>query len=499
MGDMNETQNNISGAPVAPAAPATQPPAAPATQPPAAPATQPLAAPATQPLAAPATAPADDGQKKREAEITKAILWCASLTAILTSVTLIVLLRVFGLLSLAGTVEFRGEQRSVASVQKLQQVWDALSQDFYEPVDEDRMIESAAAAMAESLGDIYTTYYTKEEMRRFSEHSAGVFVGIGVYVQPNDKGRLRITGFLDNSPALESGVLLDDEIVSVDGVDVREISDANRIIDMIKGEAGQSVTVGFFRPSEGKTIDISIERREIKTENILSRLLYIGEGGELVGVGKIDTDADGGAPGGVPIGYIYIRMFDSSAFEYFNRRLDELLEHDIAGLILDIRGNPGGDFDQTVKIADRLIGEGTIVYTEDRAEHRVYHKSDAICLGLPLRVLVDNDSASSSEILAGAVKDNGAGRLVGTTTFGKGLVQAVLVLSDKSGLKYTRARYFTPSGAMIHGIGIEPDILVEPDGMINLDIDGEAIPERDLQLEAALCDIEKVIDKAKYE
>ena len=441
--------------------------------------------------------PADRLIDKPADKLTGVILWSAFLTAVFTSVVVIVLLRFFGLLSLSGAVDFRGSQRSVASVQKLQQVWDALNKDFYKPVDGDRMIEYAAAGMVNSLGDIYSTYYTRDEMKSFSEHSSGIFHGIGVYVLQGGNGRLRITGFLENSPALEAGVQLDDEITSVDGVDVSGVTDSSIIIEMIKGEVGTVVTVGFYRPSDALIYEFPIERREIKTDNIFSNLLYAGggAGGASGGSGAVDADA-------APVGYIYIKMFDSAASEYFNRHLDKLLESGIVALIIDLRGNTGGDFEETVKIADRLMGEGIIVYTEDRAGEREYRESDAVALDLPLRILIDGDSASASEILAGAVKDSGAGRLLGVKTFGKGLVQAVIRLNDGSGLKYTRSRYFTPSGLSIDGIGIEPDVLIEPAGRGGSGMAADSPQNDDVMLNAALSDIEElhfIVDKVLYE
>jgi len=473
---------------------------------------------------------------KSDNTVMKIILWCASLTAIITSVTLIALLRVFGLFSMPGTVDFRGGgQYSVASVQKLQEVWNALNQDFYLPVDEQKMLEYAAAAMADSLDDVYTTYYTKEEMRQFTERSSGIFHGIGVYVQQGVNGRLRITGFLENSPAFEAGVEIDDEVVSVDGINVDGITDSARVINMIKGEAGVIVSIGFYRPSEFKMRVIDIERRVIKTENIFSAMVYAGGDGAggYLSAGEYEELIAANEPGGIdaagdliPVGIIDIRTFDSSAYEYFCRHLDGLLESGARALVIDLRGNPGGDYEQTVKIADRLLGEGVIVYTEDRSGKRDYRRSDARSLDMPIRVLVNGDSCSASEVLAGALKDHGAALLVGEKTFGKGLVQAVLELSDGSGLKYTRSRYFTPSGVCIDGVGIEPDIfvsalplpgggddIVSPDGAeTEEDAAGDAAetpPEDaeafeslvfiDIQLKAALDDIvkafEKVIDK----
>ena len=453
------------------------------------------------------------GIKTADEKITKAILWSALISAVFTSLVLLALLRVFGLLSLSGSVDFRGAQRSVASVRKLQQVWNALSDDFYLPVNGDRMIEFAAAGMVNSLGDVYSAYYTGEEMKRFTEHSSGIFHGIGVYVTQGESGRLRITGFLENSPALEAGVQVDDEIISVDGADVRDIKDSNTVIEMIKGEAGVVVTVGFYRPSDALTYEFPIERREIKTDNIFSGILFAGGGadgnggetaasgdaGETVSSGASAEEGATAADTAIPVGYIYIKMFDGAASEYFNRHLDKLLESGIEALIIDLRGNPGGDFEETVKIADRLIGEGVIVYTEDRAGRREYRNSDPEALGLPIRILVDGDSASASEILAGALKDSGAGRLIGSKTFGKGLVQTVMRLSDGSGLKYTRSRYFTPSGMSIDSVGIEPDIYIEQTGAGGSGLLQNNPRSNDIVLDAALSDIEFVIDKAKYE
>jgi len=409
-------------------------------------------------------------------EISRAVLWSSALTAFFTAVALIAVMYFFGLLSFSDAIRFRGGGHSVASVQKLQQVWDSLSGDFYEPVDEDKMIEYAAAAMANSVGDVYTAYYTKDEMRRFTAHSAGVFYGVGVYVAPGDNGRLRVTSVFEGSPALEAGVRADDEIVSVNGVPVEEIADNDAVVSMIKGEAGTSVAIGFYRPSEDRVLELVIERREIKADNIFSRVI------------------DAGGEGGFPIGYIYIAMFDGSAFEFFTRHLDKLLESGVSALIIDLRGNVGGDFEQTVKIAGRMIGSGMIVYTEDRNGKREYREANDTAPGLPLRVLINGNSASASEILAGAIKDNGAGALVGVRTFGKGLVQAVLTLKDGAGLKYTRSRYFTPSGVCIQGSGIEPDIRVElPDRYKSASV-AEIPPYDDAQLAAAIEDIEKTVN-----
>ena len=388
------------------------------------------------------------------------------LTALITACTLIVLLSYFGLLSFANTVEFSNGRHDPKSVEKLQQVWNAISQDFYQPVDEDKMLEDAAAAIAASVDDVYTTYFSKKEMEAFSERTSGSFQGIGVFVSVEENGRLIIRSMTEDSPAREAGVMVDDEIVSVAGVNVEEIGDEDKIISLIKGEENTKVAIGFFRPHANEVIELEITRRKIKTENILSKI--------------IDND----------IGYIQILMFDNEAEDYFEQHLNKLIDSDVKGLIIDLRDNPGGNYEETTKIVDRLIGEGVIVYTEDRNGKREYKNSDAKKIDLPLRVLVNGDSASASEILAGALKDHQAGMLIGTRTFGKGLVQVVQQLRDGSGLKYTRARYFTPNGVCIQGEGIEPDFVVEMPEEYKTWTIADIPMEQDLQLQAALSSFE---------
>ncbi|MDR1062308.1 MAG: S41 family peptidase [Clostridiales bacterium] len=388
-----------------------------------------------------------------------------ALTALLTALAVVALLRFFGALSFSDAVFFAGGAHSPASVSKLQEVWDYISLDYYEQPDEDRMLESAAAAVAASVGDPYTVYYTKEEMQSFNERSAGAFYGIGVSVAPAPSGRLAVVEVADGSPAQEAGVLPGDEIVSVDGRGVEEIGDEQTVVALIKGEKGAHVRVGFYRPADDAVLEFDMSRYEVRTQNIASKIL------------------DGG------IGYIRIAMFDNSAGQYFGENLSGLLEGGIGGLIIDLRDNPGGSYDGTVEITDRLIGEGVIVYTEDRNGEREYRRSGAGSLDMPLALLINSNSASASEIMAGAVKAHGAGALVGQRTFGKGLVQSVVTLEDGSGLKYTRSRYFTPDGVCIQGEGIEPDIAVPlPDDYAGMAADD--IPEGgDAQLRAAIDEV----------
>jgi carboxyl-terminal processing protease len=322
------------------------------------------------------------------------------------------------------------------NVVKFNRVMDILKKDFYQKVDANKMLEGAIYGLAESLGDPYTVYFDKKQMEAFLEKSRGSYVGIGVTVNVDDDGLLTVIEPAKGSPAMEAGILQGDKIVKVDGKDVTSVSDENMIISMIKGKENTRVNITVYRPSEDRYVQFNIKRKRIRASNIKSEILSGN------------------------IGYIKIAMFDSEIARYFRNDLSNMLKNGIEGLIIDLRDNPGGSFEQVVEIADSLLPAGTIVYTEDRDGRKEYRYSDKAYVDLPLAILINSNSASASEILAGSVRDHGRGILVGTRTFGKGLVQELKLLGDGSGLKVTISRYFTPSGTCIHGTGIEPDIEV---------------------------------------
>jgi len=322
------------------------------------------------------------------------------------------------------------------NVVKFNRVMGILKKDFYQKVDVNKMLEGAIYGLAESLGDPYTVYFDKKQMEAFLEKSRGSYVGIGVTVNVDDDGLLTVIEPAKGSPAMEAGILQGDKIVKVDGKDVTSVSDENMIISMIKGKENTHVNITVYRPSEDRYVQFNIKRKRIRASNIKSEILSGN------------------------IGYIKIAMFDSEIARYFRNDLSNMLKNGIEGLIIDLRDNPGGSFEQVVEIADSLLPAGTIVYTEDRDGRKEYRYSDKAYVDLPLAILINSNSASASEILAGSVRDHGRGILVGTRTFGKGLVQELKLLGDGSGLKVTISRYFTPSGTCIHGTGIEPDIEV---------------------------------------
>jgi carboxyl-terminal processing protease len=294
------------------------------------------------------------------------------------------------------------------------------------------------------------------------EKSEGSYVGIGISVNIDSDGLLTIIEPFEGSPAKSAGMKQGDRIIKVDGKDVTAIRDSNMIISMIKGQENTKVVLTILRATEDKALTLTVTRKRIKVSNIKSEVLQDN------------------------IGYIKLNMFDSDIYSYFNNDLKKLQAKGIKGLIIDLRDNPGGSYEQVVDIANRILPEGLIVYTEDRNKVKKEKLSDKTELGLPLVILVNGNSASASEILAGAVKDNKKGTLVGTKTFGKGLVQELKMLPDGSGIKVTISRYFTPSGVCIQGIGIKPDIEVDmPDELRNVPV-SQIAREKDIQLKTAI-------------
>ncbi len=359
-------------------------------------------------------------------------------------------------------ISFDAETVNYENVVKFNQVRSILKKDYYQSVDENKLIEGAIYGLAESLQDPYTVYFNKEQMQTFLEKSEGSYVGIGVTVNVDDNGLLTVIEPYEGSPAKEAGMQQGDKIVKVDGKDVTSISDENMIISMIKGKENTAVKLTVYRPEEDRYVQFEIKRKRIKASNIKSEIL------------------------GGNIGYIKIVMFDSEIGKYFKNDLNKMLKKGIDGLIIDLRDNPGGSYEQVVEIADSLLAEGTIVYTEDRSGKREYKNSNRASIDLPLAILINENSASASEILAGSVKDHKRGTLIGKRTFGKGLVQELKLLEDGSGLKVTISRYYTPSGVCIHGTGVKPDIEVGPfEEYRNLPV--SQIPrDRDIQLQSAM-------------
>ncbi len=328
------------------------------------------------------------------------------------------------------------------STSKLEILQDTIEQYYLNEVDEETLEEGMYAGLLEALDDPYSVYYTAQELQQIYEKTQGVYYGIGAYIGIDiTTGYPYISRVIDDTPAAASDLRAGDLIYRVEDEDVYGM-DTTEVVSRIKGEEGTDVhiTVARLSGSAYEYIDITITRAKINSPTVVSRML--------------DDD----------IAYIEIVEFDDITTDQFTDALATARGNGMKGLILDLRGNPGGNLSTVVAIAQQILPKGMIVYTEDKYGYREeYTCNGERQLEVPLVVLVDGNSASASEILAGAVKDYGIGTLVGTTTFGKGIVQRLMQLTDGSAIKLTISKYYTPNGYNIHGTGIEPDVVVEFD------------------------------------
>lgn len=328
----------------------------------------------------------------------------------------------------------------------------------------DTLADGMYEGMLDSLGDVYSVYYTKEEFESLMQSTNGIYYGIGAYISTDDNTGLPvIAGVMEGSPAQEAGLMEGDICYKVDG-ESTESMELDEFVSKVKGEEHTTVVLTIIREGESDYLEIEVERRKIESPTVNYEMK---EGN---------------------IGYIQITEFDTVTSDQFTEALVTLKEQGMKGLIIDLRSNPGGNLDTVCEIASQLLPEGTIVYTVEKDGTRTDYNCDgANEFDLPMVVLVNGYSASASEILAGAIKDYGIGTLVGTTTFGKGIVQRIIPFSDGTAVKLTVSKYYTPSGVNIHGTGIDPDVEIE--------YDSEAAAEgTDNQLEKALEIIKEGID-----
>jgi len=347
---------------------------------------------------------------------------------------------------------------------KVSEIYSLLNNFSIMPFDKEDLIENMYRGFLAGVGDPYTQYLDRTALQAFHERTGGQFVGIGVrfIVDPEDR-TVTLVNVFRNSPAAEAGLLPGDKIVAVDGVDTVG-RPSPEVVGMIQGPEGTSITITIFRPLENERFDVNIRRELVIVPTVFHELIETENG---------------------PTGYIRIESFERPTLSQFEAALNDLTEKDINNLIIDVRNNPGGLLDSVARITSRLIPEGVILFTEDVNGERNYFRADADYLGLPMVVLVNEFSASASEVLSGAIQDTNMGTIVGRQTFGKGIVQNLLYLSDETAIKLTVSKYFTPNGTSIHGIGIVPDVIVEMDDSIVRRI-GDLSIEEDAQLKAAL-------------
>ena len=354
------------------------------------------------------------------------------------------------------------------SMAKLEAIEEVIGEYYYqeEDINTDAMIEGMYAGIVDSLGDPYSVYYTAEEWKQMMQDTEGIYYGIGAYISlDKTTGFGKINGVIENTPAQDAGLRGNDIIYKIDGESAQGL-DLTEIVSRIKGEEGTTVHLTIYREGESDYLEMDVVRRQIESPTVNYEML--------------DDH----------IGYIQITEFDDVTVNQFDEAMKEIQKADAAGLILDLRSNPGGSLSAVVDISRQLLPEGLIVYTEDRSGKRMEYSCDGDHeIRIPLVVLVNGNSASASEILAGAIKDYEKGLLVGTTTFGKGIVQRILPLTDGTAIKLTVSAYYTPKGNNIHNIGIEPDIICEFDGDAYYD-DGF-----DNQLERGIEEINKMLSR----
>lgn len=317
---------------------------------------------------------------------------------------------------------------------KVNELTSIIQTSYYEDVDTQDLTEGIYKGLFDSLNDPYSAYYTEEEYEEMMISASAQYYGIGAVLQ-QDKNtmQVRIIKVYDETPAQKAGLKAGDTIIKVEDIDARSM-ELSELVTHIRGEEDSKVHLIISREGESVYLDFDVKRDKVDVPTVDGQML---EGN---------------------IGYIIIAEFGKATAADFEKKVEELQAQGMEKMIVDLRDNPGGMMDSVTEILDYILPEGLIVYTEDKYGSRQEVKSDAErYLDLPMAVLINGNSASCSEIFAGAIRDYDYGTLIGTTTFGKGVVQNVRPLSDKSAIKLTTAKYFTPKGENIHGTGIKPD------------------------------------------
>lgn len=319
---------------------------------------------------------------------------------------------------------------------KLDQLRRFISDNYYQKIDDEQLFTGIYKGLFAGTGDIYSGYFTKEEYEDMMANTTGEYSGIGVTISPDEQGNIVVIAPTDGTPADKAGIKTGDLIVQVDGKDFNGDT-IDQAASAMRGQAGTKVKVTLLRKDTGKTETLELRRGKIISKTVSSKVLEDN------------------------IGYIRISAFEQNTAKDFEAELHGMEIKGVSGVVIDLRGNGGGLVDASVEIADRLLPEGTITYTETQKGERQYYKSKSGATDIPYALLVDGGSASASEILAAAVKDNGGGLLIGTKTFGKGIIQMLEELEDGDGIKLTIMQYFSPKGKAIQKVGIEPDVEVE--------------------------------------
>ena len=348
-----------------------------------------------------------------------------------------------------------------AFVEKAKLIEETVKDNYTGEIDDQDMEEYMYKGLMASLGDPYSAYYTSEEYEELNAETTGSYQGIGVVMQQDaDTGEVKVLRCYEGGPGAEAGLLPEDVLIQVNGENVAGM-ELSEVVDLVKSSEGSTASLIISREGESDYLEINVPLEEVNIPVVEYEMLEDN------------------------IGYISIYEFTGQAVSQYEEAFEELQSQGMKRMIIDVRNNPGGLLTSVCDLLEDMLPEGLMVYTEDKDGKRQEYTCDGENeLEMPLVVLVNGNSASASEIFAGAIQDYGTGTIVGTTTFGKGVVQSLIPFTDGSAIKTTTAKYYTPSGRCIHGTGIEPDVEVElTEG---LEQKSELTYEEDNQLQTAV-------------
>ena len=348
-----------------------------------------------------------------------------------------------------------------AFVEKAKLIEETVKDNYTGEIDDQDMEEYMYKGLMASLGDPYSAYYTSEEYEELNAETTGSYQGIGVVMQQDaDTGEVKVLRCYEGGPGAEAGLLPEDVLIQVNGENVAGM-ELSEVVDLVKSSEGGTASLIISREGESDYLEINVPLEEVNIPVVEYEMLEDN------------------------IGYISIYEFTGQAVSQYEEAFEELQSQGMKRMIIDVRNNPGGLLTSVCDLLEDMLPEGLMVYTEDKDGKRQEYTCDGENeLEMPLVVLVNGNSASASEIFAGAIQDYGTGTIVGTTTFGKGVVQSLIPFTDGSAIKTTTAKYYTPSGRCIHGTGIEPDVEVElTEG---LEQKSELTYEEDNQLQTAV-------------
>lgn len=323
-------------------------------------------------------------------------------------------------------------------VQKAKYIEETVKESYTGDIDDEQMEEYMYKGMMASLGDPYSAYYTSEEYEELTTETTGSYEGIGVVMQQDvNTGEVKVVRCYEGAPGEKAGLLPEDVLVEVNGESVSGM-ELSEVVDKVKNSQDQVAHLTIAREGESEYLEIDVHLEEVNIPVVQSEMLEDN------------------------IGYIALYEFTEQTEPQYMEAFEALKDQGMERLIIDVRNNPGGLLTSVCDILEDILPEGLIVYTEDKnGEREEYTCAGENELDIPLAVLVNGNSASASEIFAGAIQDYSKGTIVGTTTFGKGIVQSLIPFNDGSAIKTTTAKYYTPSGKCIHGTGIQPDVEVE--------------------------------------